>query len=171
MRFLVQLLPQPFVPRSKKREVWSLGEGNTDLKSSDLRRTISVVVYFPKRQLPPNGLLMMVSFWFYHSSKNEGSLNTRGLGNFSGSSILAIIRTHYFWEISSDVKLLKLIIHGYSGWRICLTSTQLAFEEIYTLKDKTGGMVHGTGSLRVYRYSTKNRAKTIWGWVTSPIRE
>ena len=101
MRFLVQLLPQPFVPRSKKWEVWSLGEGNTDLKSSDLRRTNSVVVYFPKRQLPPNGLLMMVSFWFYHSSKNEGSLNTRGLGNFSGSSILAIIRSHYFWEISS----------------------------------------------------------------------
>ena len=103
MRFLVQLLPQPFVPRSKKREVWSLGEGNTDLKSSDLRRTNSLVVYFPKGQLPQNGWFIMVSYWFYHSSKNEGSLNTRGLGNFSGSSILTIIRSHYFWEISSDL--------------------------------------------------------------------
>ena len=103
MRFLVQLHLQLFVLRQKKREVWSLGEGNTDLKSSDLRRTDSVVVYFPKKQLPPNGLLMMVSFWFYHSSKNEGSLHTRGLGNFSGSSILAIIRSHYFWEIRLDL--------------------------------------------------------------------
>ena len=47
---------------------------------------------------------------------------------------------------------MKLIIHGWSGWRICLTRTQLAFEEMYTLKDKTGGIVHGTGTSWVYWY-------------------